>query len=70
MPLIVSMTPAVLVFGLVIAALSALITAALDHRSIARKVATFAAIMLLLTGLSGLGAMMGVIIREAIKALP
>ena len=60
---------AVIVSGAVIVALSAVITAALDYSSVRYRVVGFVLTVVLFVCLGWMGAMMGIIIREALKAL-
>ncbi len=63
------MNDAVIVFGGIIGILSALIAAARDYSSVWRRLGGFILTVVLFMGLAGAGAMMGIIIREAVKAL-
>jgi hypothetical protein len=62
-------TEALIVFGGIIVALSALITAAIDYSSVWRRVIGFVVTVLVFVCLASMGAMMGIIIREAVKAI-
>jgi hypothetical protein len=60
---------AVIVFGGIIGILSALIAAARDYSSIWRRLVGFVLTVAVFVVLAAMGAMMGIIIREAVKAL-
>jgi hypothetical protein len=60
---------AVIVFGGIIGILSALIAAARDYSSIWGRLVGFALTVAVFVVLAAMGAMMGIIIREAVKAL-
>lgn len=59
-----------IVFGGVVVLLSAGINAALEYPSLWRRIAGFLLMIILLVSMAAGGAMMGIIIREAIKAIP
>ena len=60
---------AVFVFGGIIVALSALVTAAIDYSTLPRRIIDFVVTIVVFVCLAGMGAMMGIIIREAVKAI-
>jgi len=60
---------AVIVFGGIIGILSGLIAAARDYSSVWRRLVGFVLTVVVFMGLAAAGAMMGIIIREAVKAL-
>jgi hypothetical protein len=59
----------VIIFGGIIVVLSAFISAAIDYSSLWHRAAGFVVTVLVFTGLAGMGAMMGIVIREAVKAI-
>ena len=63
-------TEALLVFGVVVTALSGFVTAALDAPNVWHRIGRFVAGVIILVLMSAGGAWMGIVIREAVKAIP